>query len=268
MNKKIYARRVTNRYFILAIIFIFILSSIFYLMGIVFRKEALFIALGMVLTLVLIESLRRILYSLRIKHRTWGQGAKGEEIVAEYLEEGLGSGNLVINDVELPNERGNIDHLVIGKHGIFVIETKTNKGSVTCDGDIWENKNFGKDGTRYGGDIGSPSKQVKAQTLKLNKFFKEHYPKLSNAWIDAIVVFANRNTKLKIKNNPTHCSIIKSPENLVKHIKKQQTKTMLSGKDLYNLNKIFADFSSKSILTRSRYNVLFGKEEDFSKPYF
>ncbi len=248
MRKQIYTRQIANRYYLLAMFVIILLVCIFYLMGIIFGTYFLFIALGMILTIILTESLRRILFPLRLKHRTWGQGATGEEIVAEYLEEILDSGNLIINDIKISKENGNIDHLVIGKHGIFIIETKTKNGTIVIDGDTWTHEQFGKDGTRYSDDIGSPSKQAKANTKTLNKFFIEKYPKLSNVWINAIVVFANKNTKLIKKNNPTHCTILESPEELIKYIKKQTSKTIISGEDLYNLNKLFMDFSKKSVL--------------------
>jgi hypothetical protein len=250
--------------------FIFLLVCIFALMGFIFRQYSLFIALGMILTMVLTEVIRRVLYPLRLKHRTWGQGATGEDVVAEYLEERLDSGNLLINDVKLSNSNGNIDHLVIGKNGIFLIETKTKNGSITCDGDTWTHEQFDKDGTRYSDDIGSPSKQAKNSTVALNTFFKEKYPKLSDTslfWINAVVVFANTNTKLIIKNNPTNCLIMKSPEELLKYIKKQKSNNNISGGDLYNLNKIFSDFSKESILIKSKFNSFFEKEEDPSKPF-
>lgn len=271
MKSKIYARQVANRYYLLAIFFVSLLVCIFSVIGFIFRIYSLFIALGMILTMILTEIIMRVLYPLRLKHRTWGQGATGEDVVAEYLEDILDSRNLLLNDVKLPNSNGNIDHLVIGKNGIFLIETKTKNGSVTCDGDIWTHEQFGKDGTRYSDDIGSPSKQAKNNTIALNTFFKDKYPKLSDTslfWINAVVVFANTNTKLIIKNNPTNCLIMKSPEELLKHIKKQESNNNISGEDLYNLYNLFKDFSKKSVLIKSKFNSFFEKEEDLSKSFY
>jgi hypothetical protein len=268
MRKQIYARQIANRYYLLAMFVVVVLVCIFYVMGLFFGIYSLLIAFGMILTMILTEGLRRVLYPLRLKHRTWGQGATGEEIVAEYLEEMLDSENLLINDVKISKDSGNIDHLVIGKHGIFVIETKTKNGAITCDGDTWTHEQFSKEGTRYSDDIGSPSKQAKANTKELNKFFKEKYPKLSGVWINAVVVFANKNTKLTIKNNPTHCSIMESPEELIKHIKEQQSKTQISGKDLYDLTKLFKDFSKNSVLIKTKFNSFLGKDDNLSKPFF
>jgi hypothetical protein len=65
-------------------------------------------------------------------------GRDGEKIVAEYLEELKREGDTIFHDIV--GNKFNIDHVVVSKHGIFVIETKTRskplKGnpSVTYDG--------------------------------------------------------------------------------------------------------------------------------------
>jgi hypothetical protein len=59
------------------------------------------------------------------------KGAVGEAIVSRILK-GLPEDYSVLND--LKTEFGNIDHAVIGPTGIFVIDTKNWKGTVTPDG--------------------------------------------------------------------------------------------------------------------------------------
>jgi Nuclease-related domain len=62
---------------------------------------------------------------IRIKRqlRNLGQGMEGEKAVGQYLERLREKGYQVLHDV--PGENFNIDHVVIGRAGIFVIETKT-----------------------------------------------------------------------------------------------------------------------------------------------
>lgn len=57
-------------------------------------------------------------------------GELGESFVAEYLEQ-LPDGYYIYNDVVLPTERGTtqIDHVVVSKYGVFVIETKNYRGA-------------------------------------------------------------------------------------------------------------------------------------------
>lgn len=67
---------------------------------------------------------------------SWKKGLNGENLVADYLNS-LSKENFVFNEVNLPNSRGNIDHIVIGPKGIFAIETKNLTGSFVVDDDVW-----------------------------------------------------------------------------------------------------------------------------------
>ncbi len=66
-------------------------------------------------------------------------GLKGEMTVGQHLEAMRSDGALVIHDI--PCEGFNIDHVVISKQGVFMIETKTmskpdrGKTEIVCDGD-------------------------------------------------------------------------------------------------------------------------------------
>ena len=102
-------------------------------------------------------------------YATWSSGAEGEEKVAEYLNL-LDDRYYVIHDIVLPGRIGNIDHIVLGPNGIFIVETKNHKGHITCNGDWWKQRKIGQRGTPYLGNIGSPSKQVKRKAVLLNKF--------------------------------------------------------------------------------------------------
>jgi len=41
-----------------------------------------------------------------------------------------------MNDLMLPDDKGNVDHLVMGPNGLFVIETKNYSTFVNCLGDV------------------------------------------------------------------------------------------------------------------------------------
>lgn len=56
--------------------------------------------------------------------RQYVQGRKGEIVVGQFLEDFRKDGYHVFHDIQSPN--GNVDHVLIGSGGIFVIETKTN----------------------------------------------------------------------------------------------------------------------------------------------
>lgn len=58
--------------------------------------------------------------------RAWATGARGEERLAAALA-GL-NGVQVLHDRRVPGTRGNIDHVVVGPAGVFVVDAKAYKG--------------------------------------------------------------------------------------------------------------------------------------------
>ncbi|WP_301114122.1 nuclease-related domain-containing protein [Microbacterium sp.] len=59
--------------------------------------------------------------------RAWAQGALGEELLAQRLTE-LPDGVRLLHDRRIPGTRANIDHIVIGPSGVWVIDAKRYKG--------------------------------------------------------------------------------------------------------------------------------------------
>lgn len=62
--------------------------------------------------------------------RMWHRGYEGERVIGELLEAELSDKYHVFNDVRFPGRKANIDHIVIGPSGIFVINTKNWRGIV------------------------------------------------------------------------------------------------------------------------------------------
>lgn len=60
--------------------------------------------------------------------RAWATGARGEGILGEVLANVPGV--IVLNDRRIPRSRANIDHIVIGPAGLFVIDAKKYKGLI------------------------------------------------------------------------------------------------------------------------------------------
>jgi hypothetical protein len=73
--------------------------------------------------------------------RTWQRGADGERHTARLLERLTGDGFVVFHDLAVPDSPANVDHLVIGPSGVFVIDSKQWSGSVHqgADGLVWHN---------------------------------------------------------------------------------------------------------------------------------
>lgn len=66
--------------------------------------------------------------------RAWARGAEGERATADVLGKLEADGLRVLHDRQIPGSRANIDHIVIGAPGVFVVETKQYSGKVTARG--------------------------------------------------------------------------------------------------------------------------------------
>jgi Nuclease-related domain len=74
--------------------------------------------------------------------RTWQRGAQGEQRTARLLDRLTHDGYVVFHDLAVPgNTSANVDHLVIGPSGVFVIDSKQWTGRVQqgTDGLVWHN---------------------------------------------------------------------------------------------------------------------------------
>jgi hypothetical protein len=72
----------------------------------------------------------------------WRQGAVGERRTARLLAGLERQGWVVLHDLAVPGSRANIDHLVVGPGGVFVIDSKQYRGRLQLDpsGRLWHGR--------------------------------------------------------------------------------------------------------------------------------
>jgi Nuclease-related domain len=72
----------------------------------------------------------------------WQRGATGEQRTARLLAPLERSGWAVLHDLAIPGSRANLDHLVIGPGGVFVIDSKQYRGRLHLDpsGRLWHGR--------------------------------------------------------------------------------------------------------------------------------
>jgi hypothetical protein len=72
----------------------------------------------------------------------WRMGAAGERRTARLLAALERQGWAVLHDLAVPGSRANIDHLVIGPGGVFVIDSKQYRGRLQLDptGRLWHGR--------------------------------------------------------------------------------------------------------------------------------
>jgi hypothetical protein len=73
--------------------------------------------------------------------RTWQRGAHGERQTARLLNRLPREGFVVFHDLAVPDSPANVDHLVIGPTGVFIVDSKQWAGEVRqgADGLVWHN---------------------------------------------------------------------------------------------------------------------------------
>lgn len=107
-------------------------SQLFDLLFLLFKTAGIGLAIIFALRLLLLSS-RGLLPTPRDPRRT---GEFGEKRVAETLRCGLPDDCWLLNDIYLPLPDGTttqIDHIVVSRFGVFVIETKAYSGWIFAD---------------------------------------------------------------------------------------------------------------------------------------
>jgi len=165
----------TFRYFILTA-FVLVISG--------YLRQLLVGLFGLVLLIISAKQ------SLRYWAR-WRLGKQGESAVVAALTV-LPNDYLLLNDLVLPEGKGNVDHLLIGPTGLFVIETKNYKTRVKCVGDQWFVNGF---------RVKSLSRQVKRNAVmvrdNIQQVCRDHGAR--TPFVNPLLVFVRPNSRLMLE---------------------------------------------------------------------
>jgi hypothetical protein len=143
-----------------------------------------------------------------VPYQRWKSGLSGEKRVQRNLSDKLDDQYSMYNDVLLKDGQrsGNIDHILVGPTGIFIIETKNNQGAITYD--------------RYGwkgiGENRNPIFQVNKNMFRVKDVLKSCDVFTEKPlYLKSVIVFSNPKAILNILSQPDYgCTIhqIKSLE--------------------------------------------------------
>ena len=204
---------------------LFFLLLFFIGWGLLFTKAA--DPIDLAAFLVSLVPLGAFYFYLR-RYRIYSGGWTGEKQVTKLLSSTLSDDYLLLNDLRLRSGGGDIDHIVLGPNGVFVLETKNWSGEVTCHGDTWQRA--GKHNFK-----GSPSLQVKRNAARVRQAV-DASPSLRalGIWVEGIVVFTNKHATLHL-NEPT-VLIVELPQ-LPHHITTQRGSNTYSKQQLEAIAK-------------------------------
>lgn len=134
-----------------------------------------------------------------VPYKYFKMGLNGERQVIANISDKLGIQHSLFNDVMLKDGKagGNIDHIIVGPRGIFVIETKNLQGNISVYGDSWK------------GLKQSPSMQAKNNAKRLYYHLNsKNVLGRPLPLVNAIVAMTNDKTKLEVKKHPEMCEIV------------------------------------------------------------
>lgn len=159
------------------------------------------------------------------RYRNWSKGILGEELVVETLTP-LDNSYVLINDVLLPEGKGNIDHILVGSTGIFVIETKNYRWPYS---------------TKF------PIRQVIRNAVSLRYFLKDQIQ--LDIFVHALLVFADSNATMSQSSSLVH---VRNLENLCEFIKNHRTRSVL---DRNTIRRLVDEIRRISRLNEKEVNI-------------
>jgi hypothetical protein len=129
-------------------------------------------------------------------------GRAGEEAVRCALA-GLDDRYYLLNGVTVPGERMEIDHLLAGPRGLFVLETKAHGGTIVYADGRWWRLQAGARGLLQHRQIGNPSAQAQRNARLLRRYLVAHLGARATALpLVPIVVFTHPHAMLDADDAP------------------------------------------------------------------
>jgi hypothetical protein len=169
--------------------------------------------------------------------RNVNAGRKGEIRISDAFERGLDDNNYLINDVDLRFGRikSQIDHMIVGPRGIFVVETKSWAGHLAGNETdyTWIQTKFDKKGKQVRLELKSPI----LQNLRHLKT-AESLLKASNIdWPDifSVIVLTRRNTEFDVDS----VTPVLRPADAVDFAARMQPSRIYTGTEIANAVEVF-----------------------------
>lgn len=131
-------------------------------------------------------------------------GVCGEK-EAQHFIKSLPKGYKVISNlkVSFKGQFAEMDLVVIGENGVFIIETKNHNGTIKgcLDDKNWYQYKKGRRGGEYHQEFHNPTKQVATHSYALSHVLKNEG---ISVWVQGIVYFSNSKAKVQVKTDTTH----------------------------------------------------------------
>ncbi len=209
------------------------------LVAILLKKSTIHIAVPIVfLVLALIFIVAFLVF--RKKYGILQSGVRGEETTLKILQKLPKEFTVLTNPVIL--NRGvtmELDFVVIGKNGVFIVESKNHRGIISGKTSKlnWKQVKHGKNDKVYEKEITNPVKQSYRQCKRMEELFKD-FDITANVY--PILYFVDNRTELKILDDANlDVAIFNKEEPMLKFIQNTKGRETVSSNELAKIIRFF-----------------------------
>lgn len=209
------------------------------IVAILLKKSTIHIAVPVVL-LVLALILVVVFLVFRKRYGILQSGVRGEETTLKILQKLPKEFTVLTNPVIL--NRGvtmELDFVVIGKNGVFIVESKNHRGIISGNTSkpSWKQVKHGKNDKVYEKEIKNPVKQSYRQCRRMEELFKD-FDITANVY--PILYFVDNRTELKILDDAEmNVAIFNREEPMLDYIQNTKGRETVSSNELAKIIRFF-----------------------------
>ena len=178
-------------------------------------------------------------------------GFEGEDRASKVFSK-LPDDYYVLSDLEvkIDNKLSQIDNIVVGSNGIFIIETKNLNGIVNGeeeDKEIVQHK-VGKKGGQYSRKLYNPIKQVNTHVFRVSEVLKRHS---LNRWVQGVVYFTNKDCIIEINSTkvPVFSALEEGDKEIINYITNyDNSNASITEKDKIKIVNILKEFCRDDVV--------------------
>lgn len=180
--------------------------------------------------------------ALKKKVEKLESGVQGETNTIQFISTLPDTYSAIQNvRVEYEGKVSELDTVVVGPNGIFVIETKNHNGTISgsyIDDRLLQSK-VGQGGTPYSNQFYNPVKQVSTHVYRLSNMLRD---KGFDVWVQSVVYFSNPRANVEVEYDFNQTPVFAKQNNgdreLCTYINEYEGKTQLNYNDVEEIVNI------------------------------
>ncbi len=226
-------------FILMLLAFCFFAVSLGLFIAILFQKITLSVVFPVVLLIISIVSFF-VSFIYQRKFEILKAGVRGENNTLDILKKLPREYTIISNPVIL--NRGvslELDFIVIGKNGVFIVESKNYRGIISgkTSKSSWKQIKHGKNDKVYEKEVDNPVKQSFRQSRRMLELFRDFD---ITADVYPILFFADNRTELKIIDDANiDVSVFKDESEMLDFIQSSKGRETVSKEELAKIIRLF-----------------------------